>query len=90
MIAVKGYFDGFNIKPLENVEIQPNQKVIITIMDDFVEPVKKRSAKSLMGILSEYADPKLREQEEGAWERAVVEKYSNVRYEHDTAVSSER
>ena len=88
MLAVNGYFDGFSIKPLENIELKPNQKVIITVMDEFVEPVKKRSAKSLMGILSKYADPKLREQEEGAWERAVVEKYGNVRHKHDTAFSS--
>ena len=33
---------------------------------------EKRSAR---GVLSEYADPKLWEQEEGAWKRAAAEKY---------------
>ena len=41
MIAVKGYFNGMHIEPLEDLEIQPNQKVIITVMDEFVEPKKK-------------------------------------------------
>jgi hypothetical protein len=31
--------------------------------------------KSMMGCLSEYANPALRELEKGAWERAAVEKY---------------
>ena len=30
---------------------------------------------SVMGILKEYANPALREMEEGAWERAAAEKY---------------
>ena len=30
---------------------------------------------SMMGCLSEYANPELREQEKGVWERAAVEKY---------------
>ena len=30
---------------------------------------------SMMGCLSEYANPALRELEKGAWERAAVEKY---------------
>jgi len=33
--------------------------------------------KSSFGALSEYASPSLINQEEGAWERAVVEKYAN-------------
>jgi len=31
--------------------------------------------KSMMGALSQYANPALRELEEGAWEQAAVEKY---------------
>ena len=58
MIAVKGYFNGMHIEPLEDLEIQPNQKVIITVMDEFVETKKKVNAESLRGILSEYANPK--------------------------------
>ena len=37
-------------------------------------PDSKRE--SMMGCLSEYANPALRELEKGAWERAAVEKYA--------------
>ena len=40
MLAVQGYFDGVAIRPLEKITAKPNQRVIITVMDEFVEPVK--------------------------------------------------
>ena len=80
MIAIKGYFDGMHIQPLEDFAIKQNQKVIITVMDEFIEPEKKINAESLRGALSKYANPALRELEEGAWERAAAEKYVNARY----------
>ena len=39
--------------------------------------------KSLRGALSEYAKPGLMGREEGAWERAVAEKYGDFRHEYD-------
>ncbi|MBO4852233.1 MAG: hypothetical protein J5477_01215 [Schwartzia sp.] len=84
MLAIEGYYDGLSFQPLEKPRAKTNQRVIITIMDDFVEAPKaacnKRAeiAKQVRGILAEYADPKLREQEKGAWERAAVEKYGNI------------
>lgn len=78
MLAVQGYFDGVSIKPLEKVIAKPNQRVIITVMDEFVEPVKTIRKKGIRGILSQYANPALAEKEKGAWERAVAEKYGNV------------
>lgn len=63
MIAVQGYFDGINIKPLERMTAKPNQRVIITIMDEFVEPEKIIPKNGMRGILSQYADPALMEQE---------------------------
>jgi hypothetical protein len=36
---------------------------------------KKPKITSFMGILKEYANPALRELEEGTWEQAAVEKY---------------
>ncbi len=36
------------------------------------------TAKPLRGSLSKYANPELISQEEGAWERAVQEKYENT------------
>lgn len=78
MLSVKGYYDGVTIKPLEKMVAKPNQKVIITITDEFWEPEKPVNKKEMRGVLSKYADPKLAEKEEGAWERAVLEKYDNI------------
>ena len=38
MIAINGYFDGNVCIPLETADIKPNQKVIITVLDDFAAP----------------------------------------------------
>ena len=78
MLAVQGYYDGFTINPLEKIMAKPNQRVIITIMDEFVEPIKAIQKKGMRGVLAQYANQELREKEEGAWERAVVEKYGNI------------
>ena len=78
MLAVQGYYDGFSIKVLENLIAKPNQRLIITVMDDFIEPDEKIKTKSMRGVLSKYADAALREKEKGAWERAMVEKYGNA------------
>ena len=74
MLAVQGYFDGVTIRPLEKMIAAPNQRVIITIMDEFVEPEQILRKKSLRGALSRYANPAAKDKEESAWERAAVEK----------------
>ena len=84
MLAVQGYYDGATIQPMEPLMAKPNQRVIITVMDEFVEAPKLaneerlREIERLCGCLSKYADPALREKEKGAWERAAVEKYANL------------
>ena len=78
MMAVQGYFDGVSVQPLEKMDAKPNQRVIITIMDDFVEPAEAARKKGIRGILAEYADPALAKQEKGAWERAAKEKHGSV------------
>ena len=75
MQAVHGYFDGSAVKPLEKLNAKPNQRVIITIMDEFIEPGKKSAAPGMRGILSQYADPVLAAKEEEAWMRAATEKH---------------
>jgi len=40
MQAVKGFFNGEKIVPLENVLLKENQKVIITILDEYVQNEK--------------------------------------------------
>lgn len=78
MLAVQGYFDGTSIQTLETINAKPNQRVIITIMDEFITPSVNSPNKSMRGILSEYADPELAAKEKGAWERAMVEKHGNT------------
>ncbi len=38
---------------------------------------RRKTAASVKGILSDYADPNLISQEDGAWERAVKRNYEN-------------
>ena len=78
MLAVQGYYDGTAIRPLEKITARPNQRVIITIMDDFVEPVRAEPGAGMRGALAQYADPARREQEKGAWERAAGEKHGDL------------
>ena len=73
MVAVQGYYDGMSIKSFEKITAKPNQRVIITTMDEFVEPDIAEEKKGMRGALSQYADFKLQEKEKGAWERAMVE-----------------
>ena len=77
MLTVNGYYDGATIKPLEKIKAKPNQRVIITIMDEYVEPVHVDGGKTMRGILAQYADPQLAKKEKGAWERAAVEKHGH-------------
>ena len=78
MQTVQGYYDGVMIKPLEKINAKPNQRVIITIMDEYVEPTKIPRKEGMRGILSQYANPSLAEREKDEWERAMIEKHGNA------------
>ena len=78
MLALQGYYDGQKIQPLETIQAKKNQKVIITILDEFVEETPNKKEKSARGLLSEYANPKLWEEEKTAWEKAVTEKHADA------------
>lgn len=79
MLTSEGYCDGENVQILGEIHAQKNPKLIITILDEFAEELpKKKSAQTVRGMLAKYADPNLWEQEETAWEKAVVEKYGNA------------
>jgi hypothetical protein len=41
MLAVKGYYDGYNYITEGNVAVKPNQHVIITFLEDDIEDNKK-------------------------------------------------
>ena len=36
MLAVAGYYDGVVVKPLDNLAAKPNQRVMITVLDEFI------------------------------------------------------
>ena len=78
MLAVQGYYDGTMIRPLEKLVAKPNQRVIITVMDEFVEPERTARRTGLRGALAQYADPSLREKEPGAWAQAAVEMHGDL------------
>ena len=50
MLAVSGYFDGKNYITEGNVAVKPNQRVIITYLDEFEPP--KRDLKKYVGRIS--------------------------------------
>lgn len=63
MLALQGYYDGQQIQTLEAVPAKKNQKVIITVLDEFVEETPVKKGHSARGLLSEYADTRLWEKE---------------------------
>ena len=78
MLAIQGYFDGVAIQPLERMIAKPNQRVIITIMDEFLEPEAPTDKRGMRGALAQFADPALAAREADAWERAVGDKHGNT------------
>lgn len=79
MFALQGYYDGQTIQPLEEIRAEKNQKLIITILDEFIDETEKIiGKKSARGSLAKYADSAKQELEKSAWENAVVKKYGNA------------
>lgn len=54
MLALKGYFNGKEFISLDNVSIKPNQKVIITVLDEYFNSEEKpeKAYKKFVGKLS--------------------------------------
>ncbi len=77
MQAVWGYYDGTAIRTLEKLIAKPNQRLVITVMDEFIEPDKPKK-KSMRGALARYADPALRSKEKDAWAEAAAAKNGTV------------
>lgn len=44
VLAVAGYYDGKNVQLFEKAPIKKNQRLIITVMDDFVADDAKESS----------------------------------------------
>jgi len=62
---IKGYF------------IESKYASLVEELSKKVQKKKKEHKKSLRGALSKYADPSKIKDEEGAWQRHVIEKYKN-------------
>ena len=69
MLALQGYFDGNMVQTLEKINAKKNQKVIITVLDEFIEEVPKQKKRSARGLLSEYANQELQKNEQAAWDK---------------------
>lgn len=64
MLALKGYYDGTAVQMLEEITAKKNQKLIITILDEFIEEPKKNTV-SARGSLAKYANTDL-------WEKMLA------------------
>ena len=64
MTAVKAYYDGKNFITQGNVIAKPNQRVIITFLDEF-EPVKRNLKKYVGAVSKEDSDLVSKAVEEG-------------------------
>lgn len=78
MLALQGYYDGNAVQTLEKINAKKNQKLIITVLDEFMDEEPKKNSTSARGSLAKYANTDLWDKEGTAWEKAVVEKYGNA------------
>ena len=58
-MTIEGYFDGTAVRPLEPVDLKPNQRVFISVFDNDYSDLKKQriqdkldSIHSVFGMLS--------------------------------------
>lgn len=78
MFALEGYYDGTAVQTLEKITAKKNQKLIITILDEFMEETPETDRFSAKGALSKYADTDLWKSERTAWEEAAGEKHGHT------------
>ncbi|MBD5137448.1 MAG: hypothetical protein HDT39_16125 [Lachnospiraceae bacterium] len=50
-----GYYDGIAVQTLEKIQAKKNQKLIITILDKFIDELPEVKIHSARGSLSKYA-----------------------------------
>ena len=67
-MSIVGYYDGTAVRVNEPLPI--NQKVIVIPVENEME-----CEESAAGVLHQYANTSLIEQEKDAWRKAVVEKH---------------
>ena len=75
MLIVTGIFENERFIPDRPVSIPQKKRVVVTIEEDVTveeKPVKH----SAFGRLNAYANSSLIQEEKGAWEKTVAEKYA--------------
>ena len=71
--------DGNEIRTTQRIPARKNQKLIITVLDEFVvEDVQDSEISSSRGTLSKYANPELWQAEDAAWQEAVIRSYGDA------------
>ena len=78
MLALNGYYDGKQIQTFEQVHAKKNQKLIITVLDEFIEEKPLKASTSARGSLSKYANTNLLNKENNAWNEMVGKKYGST------------
>lgn len=74
MLALNGYYDGKQIQTFEQVHAKKNQKLIITVLDEFIEEKPQKTSTSARGSLSKYANTNLWNKENNAWNEMAGKK----------------
>ena len=88
MLALQGYYDGNAVQTLEEIHAKKNQKLIITILDEFIDDIDENvKSLSARGSLAQYANPELQKKEDSAWEEEVKDNYDNTWYKYDFKIS---
>lgn len=59
MLALQGYYDGNAVQTLEKINAKKNQKLIITVLDEFMDEAPKKNSTSARGSLAKYANTDL-------------------------------
>ena len=84
----KAYHSAAELFAALDAEEQTSETSLRGVLSEYAKREGEQpGGKSLRGALSEYANPDLIGREEGAWERAVAEKYGDFRHEYDFALS---
>ncbi len=78
MLALQGYYDGKSVQTLEKIHAKKNQKLVITVLDEYLEEEPEKKMQSARGVLKNYANPSMQSQERGAWKKAVIDRYGNA------------
>lgn len=85
MYAIKGYFNGKKLIPLEKADLKPNQKVIITILDEYLDKDNQETAnkkiaaiEAVNGLLKDEETEKITEFDTVISERARFARKVNV------------